>query len=557
MSRRSSNVGVKLPESVEELCSLVHASKSCRVVGHRHSCSAVGAVAAASPSSVLISLERLPSVLDIDEHEQTVTCGPSVTCAELALYLRDAGYSLPTLPMPAGATLIGSLATARHGTGETGGTLLSALVSLEFVDADGALVCCTGAPRVAAIVGGYGADDSTQAILLGCLGVVTEVTLTVGKTYDVRADTYVGMPWTRLVESLYLEEVLGAAQTAVITTDNFMAGDFLPKRASATQPTTLAAAPTIEHAREQQQAARPPSPARTSTLSLRKKAIAGRLALRAMSPPRVDTVRSQAPADQPPAHALPNVCLYHALPPASTRVVIPAAAPTLLGATIEPSTPSDVGPWSDKLHKVPHVQETPPGRTPAATAAGVASPATSADAEPLRSDYFISREHGARAIGALCDIGAELHATSLMHVCTISTAPSDGYWLSPCYRRSSLVFSFGWRGTEAEVRAHALWLVEAALAPFGPRPGWSTLFGTSPTAIATAFPKIDAFRTIVGRIDPKGKFHNGFIRRFVIGAAGTPTGAAGEDAGPLPAFGSHSSYGGDPCAPGRSIAIEL
>ena len=55
--------------------------------------------------------------------------------------------------------------------------------------------------------------------------------------------------------------------------------------------------------------------------------------------------------------------------------------------------------------------------------------------------------------------------------------------------------------------------IEAALAPYEPRPHWGKLFTTDPERIRAAYPRADDFRALAAALDPAGKFQNAFLRR--------------------------------------------
>jgi xylitol oxidase len=63
----------------------------------------------------------------------------------------------------------------------------------------------------------------------------------------------------------------------------------------------------------------------------------------------------------------------------------------------------------------------------------------------------------------------------------------------------------------------ALKVIEAALAPFGPRPHWGKLFVMPAAAVRAGHPRLAAFRDLATRHDPAGKFRNAFLEEFVFG----------------------------------------
>jgi xylitol oxidase len=135
--------------------------------------------------------------------------------------------------------------------------------------------------------------------------------------------------------------------------------------------------------------------------------------------------------------------------------------------------------------------------------------------DEIQSEYLVPRMHAVDAFLALDAIRREL--APLTYVTEIRTLAADSLWLSPAYRRDSVAFHFTWRPDWPAVRA-VLPRVEAALAPYAPRPHWGKAFAMEPAAIAATYDRIDDFRSLVARFDPEGKLQNGFLRRYVLGA---------------------------------------
>jgi xylitol oxidase len=132
---------------------------------------------------------------------------------------------------------------------------------------------------------------------------------------------------------------------------------------------------------------------------------------------------------------------------------------------------------------------------------------TPSGGDELQSEYVVPREHGADAIRALRPLGPLL--TPLLLVSEIRTIAADTLWLSPFYERDAIAFHFTWKPLADEVRA-VLPQIEAALAPFAPRPHWAKLFSGAPD-----YPKLPAFRQLRDRLDPAHKFANAFVDRYL------------------------------------------
>ncbi|MFZ0218576.1 MAG: D-arabinono-1,4-lactone oxidase [Candidatus Dormiibacterota bacterium] len=132
----------------------------------------------------------------------------------------------------------------------------------------------------------------------------------------------------------------------------------------------------------------------------------------------------------------------------------------------------------------------------------------------LQSEYFVARRD---AIGALLavrrlaeDIAPHLRVTE------IRTVAGDGLWLSPMYERDSVGIHFTWLREPEAVRA-ILPKIEAALAPFQPRPHWGKVFTVDGASVRSRYPKLSRFLELVRRLDPDGKFQNDFFRGYLAG----------------------------------------
>jgi len=148
------------------------------------------------------------------------------------------------------------------------------------------------------------------------------------------------------------------------------------------------------------------------------------------------------------------------------------------------------GPWSERL---PHFRlDAPP----------------SAGGDELQTEYFVERQHAVNALRTLRALGDRI--SPHLHATEIRTAASDDLWLSPAYERDSLCIGFTWRKHPTEVMA-LLPDIEAALAPYEPRPHWGKLFVLNDEQLARRFPRLPEFLDLTTTYDPTGKFSNAFI----------------------------------------------
>jgi xylitol oxidase len=102
-------------------------------------------------------------------------------------------------------------------------------------------------------------------------------------------------------------------------------------------------------------------------------------------------------------------------------------------------------------------------------------------------------------------------------VSEVRTIAADELWLSPAYHRPSVAFHFTWKPDWIAVR-ELLPAIEAALAPFDPRPHWAKLFTMPADEVRSRYEQLGAFVELSSRFDPDGKFRNDFLSRLVFGA---------------------------------------
>jgi alditol oxidase len=154
------------------------------------------------------------------------------------------------------------------------------------------------------------------------------------------------------------------------------------------------------------------------------------------------------------------------------------------------------GPWYERL---PHFRM---GFTPSS-------------GKELQSEYFIPRGHAVEAILAISRLGKQI-GPQLM-ITEIRTIAADSLWMSPCYEQASATIHFTWKQNWPEV-SRLLPQIEKELEPFHPCPHWGKLFTLSPAKLRSRYPNWDLFLGLVRQYDPKAKFRNGFLSRYLFGA---------------------------------------
>lgn len=132
-----------------------------------------------------------------------------------------------------------------------------------------------------------------------------------------------------------------------------------------------------------------------------------------------------------------------------------------------------------------------------------------------QSEYFVARNDAPAAMRALKAVQSALHPALV--VSEVRTVAGDDFWLSTNNGGDSVGFHFSMARDWPEV-SKALKVIEAALAPFGPRPHWGKLFVMPAAAVRAGHPRLAAFRDLATRHDPAGKFRNAFLDEFVFGS---------------------------------------
>ena len=195
------------PQTIEELQEIVAHGGQLHAVGTRHSFNDV------ADGAELISVADLPGEVIIDEEAQTVRVPAAIRYGDLAARLQSAGWALANLASLPHISVAGSVATATHGSGNRNQTLAAAVTGMTMI---------SGTAKLVTIDRGH-PDFPGTVVHLGALGVITELTLAIEPTFDVRQDVYQHLPWERLTDSF--EAVLGAGYSVSAITD--FAGDDL------------------------------------------------------------------------------------------------------------------------------------------------------------------------------------------------------------------------------------------------------------------------------------------------------------------------------------------
>jgi alditol oxidase len=396
------------PSSVEQLREIVAAAPHIRVLGSRHSFTAIG------DAAELVSLDALPAGIVVDRAAATVTCSGATRYGELAAALEPEGLALGNLASLPHISVAGAVATATHGSGDTNGNLATAVAALELVTSDGELVTSV-----------RGDDDFDGMVVgLGALGAVTRVTLDVEPAYEVRQRVFEGLPWVALFE--HFDAITASAYSI-------------------------------------------------SVFNRLQDAAADQVWIKSRVTDAAEEIRDE---------------LFDARAATEERHPILGIDP--VNCTPQLGVP---GLWSDRL----------------ATFRMGFTPSSGAE---IQTEYLIPREHTVPAVQAVRALASSIRP--VLQVCELRTMAADRLWLSPQYERDTIGIHFTWK-REQEAVERVLVDVEAALAPFSPRPHWGKLFLATAADIAPLYERLPDFARLAERLDPRGAFRNAWLEERVLG----------------------------------------
>ena len=165
----------------------------------------------------------------------------------------------------------------------------------------------------------------------------------------------------------------------------------------------------------------------------------------------------------------------------------------ILGIDPENCTPQlgRPGAWSDRL---PHFKM---GFTPSA-------------GDEIQSEFIVPRAHAIDVIEAVRTLADRV--APLLQVTEIRTIAADTLWLSPQYGRDTVAIHFTWK-PDPDAVARVLIPVEAALAPYSARAHWGKTFSAGAAAIGPLYERLDDFRALRDRLDPRRAFTNAWLER--------------------------------------------
>jgi xylitol oxidase len=132
--------------------------------------------------------------------------------------------------------------------------------------------------------------------------------------------------------------------------------------------------------------------------------------------------------------------------------------------------------------------------------------------DELQAEWLLPRDHAAEALRAVHGIRDRIGP--LIQTSEIRTVAASDLWLDPASGRDSLAIHFTLLPDGPRVAA-MLPLVDAALAPFAPRPHWAKLSALDPATTVERYPRFGDFAALRAALDPEGRFRNPFVDRLL------------------------------------------
>jgi len=187
------------PSTIEELRALIQNNDRIKGQGTSHSFNGID-----NSTFGFIRVSKMNQVVSLDETNMTVTVQSGIRYGELCKYLEGKGYALHNLASLPHISVGGSIATATHGSGDKNGNLSTAVRGLKIMNASGELIDA-------------GSELSGVVVHLGALGIVTEVTLAIQPTFQVRQYVYQYLPMSDLKD--HFDEIFSSGYSVSLFTD--------------------------------------------------------------------------------------------------------------------------------------------------------------------------------------------------------------------------------------------------------------------------------------------------------------------------------------------------
>lgn len=134
--------------------------------------------------------------------------------------------------------------------------------------------------------------------------------------------------------------------------------------------------------------------------------------------------------------------------------------------------------------------------------------------DQIQSEYMVPRINIVPALTALRKMGNLIDP--YLRTTEIRTMAADKLWLSPAFEQDAVGIHFTWKKAIAAVNALTS-EIEKILVPLGARPHWGKVIHARAETIALLYPRLEAFRGLADRYDPKQQFRNTYLTEHVFG----------------------------------------
>lgn len=176
------------PETEDEIIPIIKSHNKIRLVGTAHSWNEI-----CVSDEALINLDRFDKILHIDKKAKTVRVQAGIKLTKLNELLDKEKLALINLGSIATQSLAGALSTGTHGTGINFQILGSQIIEFTLIKASGEKI----------VVNREKDKELYNAAIvnLGCLGVISEVTIQVTDTFNLH-DYTATIPFDEVIENL-------------------------------------------------------------------------------------------------------------------------------------------------------------------------------------------------------------------------------------------------------------------------------------------------------------------------------------------------------------------
>jgi len=174
-----------------------------RVLGTRHCFNRI-----ADTDAVLLSTSKLNKLLKIDPEKRTVVVEAGIKYGEFCEQIHNAGFAVTNLASLPHISVAGAISTATHGSGVANGNLATQVSAIEVLTAVGDTISFSREKDPEKFDG--------VVVSLGCLGLITKVTLDLVPTFQVRQDVYLNLPMVQL-EKNFIEIMSGGYSVSLFT----------------------------------------------------------------------------------------------------------------------------------------------------------------------------------------------------------------------------------------------------------------------------------------------------------------------------------------------------